>query len=141
MTASLSVISLVGCAFGVVIFFFFSTEPGATEEDANAPQNQSSDKPLRMLRGPCCCAQSCPALCDPVDRRPPGSSVQGILQARILRRVAVSFSRDLLHPGNKPSSPALAGGFFTTEPPGKPCTNRYTSLFNSCIMCLVWAVS
>ena len=36
--------------------------------------------------------QSCPALCDPVDCSPPGSSVHGILQERILERVAMPFS-------------------------------------------------
>ena len=36
--------------------------------------------------------QSCPTLCDPIDRSPPGSSVPGILQARILEWVAISFS-------------------------------------------------
>ena len=34
----------------------------------------------------------CPALCDPIDGSPPGSSVPGILQARILGWVAISFS-------------------------------------------------
>ena len=38
-------------------------------------------------------AQSCPTLRDPVDCSPPGSSVHGILQARILEWVAISFSR------------------------------------------------
>ena len=38
-------------------------------------------------------AQSCPTVCDPVDCRPPGSSVHGILQAGILEWVAISFSR------------------------------------------------
>ena len=37
--------------------------------------------------------QSCPTLCDPMDCSPPGSSVHGILQARILERVAISFYR------------------------------------------------
>ena len=37
--------------------------------------------------------QSCPALCDPMDHSPPGSSVHGILQARILEWVAISSSR------------------------------------------------
>ena len=37
--------------------------------------------------------QSCPTLCDPMDCCPPGSSVHGILQARILECVAISFSR------------------------------------------------
>ena len=36
--------------------------------------------------------QSCPTLCDPIDCSPPGSSVPGILQARILEWVAISFS-------------------------------------------------
>ena len=37
--------------------------------------------------------QSCPALCDPMDFSPPGSSVHGMLQARILELVAMPFSR------------------------------------------------
>ena len=36
--------------------------------------------------------QSCPTLCDPIDGSPPGSSVPGTLQARILQWVAISFS-------------------------------------------------
>ena len=38
-------------------------------------------------------AQSCPTVCDPINRSPPGSSVHGIFQARILEWVAISFSR------------------------------------------------
>ena len=43
----------------------------------------------------CACSvdKSCPTLCDPVDCSLPGSSVHGILQARILEWVAVSFPR------------------------------------------------
>ena len=40
--------------------------------------------------------QSCPTLCDPMDSSPPGSSVHGILQARILEWVAISFSLNVL---------------------------------------------
>ena len=36
--------------------------------------------------------QSCPTLCDPVDGSPPGSPIPGILQARTLEWVAISFS-------------------------------------------------
>jgi len=36
--------------------------------------------------------QSCPSLCDPIDSSPPGSPVPGILQARTLEWVAISFS-------------------------------------------------
>ena len=52
----------------------------------------------------------------------PGSPVSGILQARMLEWVAVPFSRGSSDPGIKLASlmsPALAGGFFTTEPAGK----------------------
>ena len=50
--------------------------------------------------------------------RPPGSSVNRILQARILKWVAMPSSRDLLDPGMEPMSlmsPELAGGSFTTR--------------------------
>ena len=73
-----------------------------------------------MTSGRCVVAKSCPILCDPMDCSLPGSSVHGTLQPRILEWVAISFSRDLPHTGIEPMSPALAGRFFTTEPPGKP---------------------
>ena len=37
--------------------------------------------------------QSCPTLCDPIDGSPPGSPVPGILQARVLKWVAIAFSK------------------------------------------------
>ena len=53
----------------------------------------------------------------PVDYSLPGSSAHGILQARILEGVSISFPSpgDLPNPGMEPASPALAGGFFTTS--------------------------
>ena len=54
---------------------------------------------------------------------PPDSSVNAIFQARILEWVDISSSRDLPDPGTEPASPvslALAGKFFTTQPPEKP---------------------
>ena len=60
--------------------------------------------------------------CNPMDCSPPGSSVHRISQATILEWVAISFSRGSSNPRIKPASPTLAGGFFTTEPPGKPQT-------------------
>ena len=44
-------------------------------------------------------AQLCPTLCDPMDCSPPGSSVHGISEARILECVAIAFSGDLPDPG------------------------------------------
>ena len=57
-----------------------------------------------------------------MDYSPPGSSVHGISQARTLEWIAISFPspRDLPDPGIELSSPALAGGFFTSESPGEP---------------------
>ena len=54
-----------------------------------APWKKSFDKPAaaKLL-------QSCPTLCDPMDCSPPGFSVHGILQARTLEWVAISFSTD-----------------------------------------------
>ena len=59
--------------------------------------------------------QSCPTLFDPMDCSLPGSSAHGILQARILEWVAFPSPGNLPNPGNKPTSPALAGGFFITS--------------------------
>ena len=53
----------------------------------------------------CMRAQSRLTLCDPVDYSPPGSSVHGILQARILEWVACPPPGDLPQPGIKPTSP------------------------------------
>ena len=58
--------------------------------------------------------------CDPMNCCPSGFSVHGISQTRILEWIVISSSRDLPDPGIKPTSPALAGRFFITEPSGKP---------------------
>ena len=57
--------------------------------------------------------------CNPMDCSPPGSSGHGLLQARILK-LPFPPPGDLPDPGIKPAAPALAGGLFTTELPGKP---------------------
>ena len=53
-----------------------------------------------------------------MDCSPPGSSVHGILQARLLEWVAIPFSRDLSHPGIEPVSPALKADSLLSKPPG-----------------------
>ena len=69
-------------------------------------------------------AQSCRTPRDPMDCSPPGSSIHGIFQARVLKWVAIAFSRLLSSMWNLPRprisyvSPTLASGFLTTEPPG-----------------------
>ena len=71
----------------------------------------------------CCClvAKLCLTLLRPMDCSPPGSSVHGISQARILEWVAISFSRGSSRPRDQTHIFCITGGFFTTEPPGKPC--------------------
>ena len=69
----------------------------------------------------------CPTLCNPMDCNPLGSSVHGIIQARILEWVAISFSRGSswkiqesnLDPGIKPRSPALQVDSLPSEPQEK----------------------
>ena len=68
-------------------------------------------------------AKSCLTLCDPMDYSPPGSSVHGISQARILEQVATFFSRGSSWCRDRTRVSCIAGGFFTTEPPGKPLLN------------------
>ena len=68
----------------------------------------------------CLIIQLCPTLCNFMDCSPPGSSAHGISQARILEWVAFPPPGDFPDPRIKPRSPGLAGGFFTTAPPGKP---------------------
>jgi len=58
--------------------------------------------------------QSCPTLYDPMDCSPPGSSVHGILQARMLERVAFPFSRGSSQSRDWTQVSCIAGGFFTS---------------------------
>ena len=57
--------------------------------------------------------QSCPTVCDPMDCSPPGSSVHGVLQARTLEWVAISFSRGSSQPRDWTQISCIAGRFFT----------------------------
>ena len=69
------------------------------------------------------CAQSCLTLCDPMDYSPPGFSVCGIFQARILEWVVISFSGGSSPPRVEPLSPvspALQWVSLPDEPLGKP---------------------
>ena len=55
---------------------------------------------------------------------PPGSSVHGILQARILEWVAIPFSRGSSQPRDWTQVSHTVGKFFTTKPPGKPVQHK-----------------
>ena len=57
--------------------------------------------------------QMCPTLCDPMDCSPPGSSVHGTFQARILEWIAISFSRGSSQPKDWTPVSCIAGRIFT----------------------------
>ena len=74
-----------------LLFFlmFFLTLPSSTVEKLSYACNA------------CSVAQLCPTLCDPVDCSPPGSSVHGILQARVLDWAAMPSSRSASRPRDR----------------------------------------
>ena len=102
---------------------------------------------------PCFCMhakslQLCPTLGDPI-YSPPGSSVHGILQARVLKWIAFPFSRWSSDPGIKPASltsPALAGRFLTTSATWKVTYHVLSSFVPRLLdsgpkLCRLWATS
>ena len=68
---------------------------------------------LRGVKVKALVAQSCWTLCSPMDCNPSGSSVHGILQARILRWVAIPFSRESSWSRDQTQASCTAGRFFT----------------------------
>ena len=62
---------------------------------------------------------SCIQFCNPMDCSPPGFSVHGIFQARVMACVASTFSGALHDPGIEPGSPALQVDSLPSEPAGK----------------------
>ena len=83
-------------------------------------------------------AQLCPTLCNPMDCSPLGSSVHGILQARILKWVAISFCRRSSQSRDGTQVSCITDRFFflPSEPPGKPLIQglqqaRYSSKSSS----------
>ena len=79
------------------------------------------DQQKELIPELCCLvARSYPTLCEPMDCRPPGSSVHEVSQARVLEWVAVAFSRGSSWSRDQTQVSYLAGRFFTTESPGTP---------------------
>ena len=82
--------------------------------------------------------QSCPTLCNPVECSPPGSSVHGILQARILEWVAISFFRGSSRPKDQAWVSCIAGIFFyhlrtPREAPLQTSLNVIPSMISKCL--------
>ena len=72
----------ISCIAGELLSFFFFRRILYCLCNQGSPVNTYAAKSL----------QSCPTLCDPIDSSPPGCPVPGILQARTLEWVAISFS-------------------------------------------------
>ena len=75
--------------------------------------------------------QSYLTLCNPMNCSPPGSSVHGILQVRILEWVVMPSSRGSSQSRDRTHvfySSCIAGGFFTSEPQGKTLTTKRVKL-------------
>ena len=115
-------------------FFFPSKKIDFLSEDGN-----SVDVCVKVT-------QSCPTLCDPMDYSPPGSSVHEMLQARLLKWVAIPFSRGSSWPGDQTQVSCTASRFFTDwanlEEHRKPCgviTPTPPTLWNVLIpsLCLI----
>ena len=93
--------------------FFCSAQTWSASEPPYLPDRSPPS-------GTCLCAwllscSSCVQLCDPMNCSLPGSSVQGILQARILEQVAMPSSRGFSPPRDRTQISCLAGGFFVTS--------------------------
>ena len=89
--------------------------------------------------------QSCPTLCDPMDYSSPGSSVYGILQARILEWVAIPFSRGSSWPSDQIWVSCIVGRFFTSWATREAPYSRFGRIIflkhKRHLLILVWAVS
>ena len=68
--------------------------------------------PIQNMKVKVLVAQSCLTLCDPMDYSLPGSSVHGILRARILEKVAILFSRESSQRRDQTQVSCIAGRFF-----------------------------
>ena len=95
-----------------------------------------------------CCSvtKSCPALWNPVCCSPPAPLSTGLPRQEYWSGLPCPFPGDLPDLGIKPVCPALAGGFFTTEPPGKPHTFCNTNVVsvreeNVAVLCVTEVVS
>ena len=91
----------------------------------NLPHQQKN--PLNHSSVAVLVAQSCPTLWDPVTCRLPGSSVRGILQARILEWISIPFSRGYFWPKDWTQVSCTVGRFFTIWTTGKICSSTLSA--------------
>ena len=75
--------------------------------------------------------QSCPTLCDPMDSSSPGSAIPGILQARVLEWVAISFPRGSSQPSDWTRVSCIVGGCFTIWATQAACVTNLDCILKS----------
>ena len=128
----------IGVCNSLVFNFFFQTSAASMKLIQFCSDLSLSLWRLRIkasLRGLDLCMraqslQSWLTLGNPMDGSLPGSSIQCISQARILERVAISFSKGSSPPWDWTRVSCIAGRFFTTESTGKPPTSFNGALLN-----------
>ena len=103
------------------------TETGGGSADSSSPVPwpwglmlllTSSSYPYLLC---CSASQLCPTLCNPIDCSPPGSSVHGIFQARVLEWAAIPFSRGSSLPRDQTRVSRIHRRVLTAEPSERPC--------------------
>ena len=106
-----------GCERGICISMFIAVLFTITKmwKQPKCPlqMNGYGDIYIKCIKVKVSLAQSCSALCNPMNCSPPGSSVHGILWARRLEWVAIPFSRRSSQPRDQTRVSHIAGGFFT----------------------------
>ena len=114
-----------GCSHPEIFYYLYCIFWGNMQEEFESKKGDMKfrrrgypeDCSIRIkgFKNFCCCrvAQSCWLFCDPMDYSPPGSSVHGISQARILEWVAISSSRVLSWPRDRTYISCAAGRLFT----------------------------
>ena len=93
----------------------------------------------RMKKKESVVTQSCSTLCDPVDCSPPGSSVHGILQIRIVEWVAMLFSRGYSWPSDWTQVSCITGRSLPSEPRDSQ-SHYYSGLKEAYLMHFLWKV-
>ena len=112
---------IVHDGIGISVLLFFKTEVEFIYNVVVVSSLQQSNSVIHIylhMHAKSC--QSCLNLCNPMNYSPPGSSVHGILQARILERVSMPSSRGSSWPRDQTRVSCIAGEFFTAASPGKP---------------------
>ena len=97
--------------------------PGAVDTRLAWTLYRSSNIRLNAWKVEVLVTQLCPTHCDPKDCSPPGSSVHGILQARILEWVDIHFSRRTSWPRDQTQVSHTTGRFFTVWATRVACLN------------------